>query len=163
MYIEGKSVRALVCSELLNNNNKSTFVLGSINNLTINGLRNEVKFSGGGDKAIITQSTAISIDLTSDSSILIVRYPDSTQVQYEQFAEYNNRISFRFNKGSGNVRERPEVTSKILTKVNAQTSGIEMLEIGPYSRFGQLMDFWYKIRVDGKEGWIFGGLEITER
>ena len=55
--------------------------------------------------------------------------------------------------------ETPSKTSKIIFK-NKEKSSVKVLEIGNVERVDKLWKVWSKISVNGKTGWVLGGLSI---
>ena len=53
------------------------------------------------------------------------------------------------------AREVLTLYPQILKKVK-----IELIEIGKKEEIGKTIDFWYKVRIDDKIGWLFGGLTL---
>ena len=63
--------------------------------------------------------------------------------------------------GVRNFRDNPKVTSKILNKVDLSKIQVKLIEIGNVETIGKETDFWYKVKINDIEGWIFGGLSLN--
>lgn len=75
----------------------------------------------------------------------------------ELFATYPK---YSFDGNIKNIRESPTTTSKILLKTDVQKAKIQLIEIGNSEMIGNTFDFWYKVKINGVEGWLFGGLSL---
>ncbi|MEI6061900.1 MAG: hypothetical protein WCR72_14440 [Bacteroidota bacterium] len=56
-----------------------------------------------------------------------------------------------------NVREMPSISSKIISKIDFGKIKLELLQIGPFEKIGTKIGFWYKIKIENSEGWVYGG------
>lgn len=69
-------------------------------------------------------------------------------------------LNYTFIGGIKNFREFPTIKSQIISKIDVTQSKIELLEIGKPEKIGKKFDQWYKVAINNKIGWIFGGLEL---
>lgn len=58
------------------------------------------------------------------------------------------------------VRSEPDVSGKELGKLAVGTVVAELERSGDKSEVGNLSDYWYRIKFEGKEGWVFGGFTL---
>lgn len=87
--------------------------------------------------------------------------------EFEWYGQFHDNIDlfqakpkYTFKKGLRNLRESPDLSSKIISKIDPNKSNAEVIEIGKPQEIGKMYEFWYKIKINNFEGWIFGGLEL---
>jgi len=71
-----------------------------------------------------------------------------------------SQIRYSFTGASKNFRDLPNTKSNIIGKIDCKKVKIELIEIGKKEEIGKTIDFWYKVRIDDKIGWLFGGLTL---
>lgn len=71
-------------------------------------------------------------------------------------------LKYSFSGDISDFRELPNMKSRILSKVDPAKIRIELLDIGNFEKEVEIPDFWYKVRINGVVGWIFGGLNLDK-
>lgn len=69
-------------------------------------------------------------------------------------------LNYRFTGGVKNFRESPSVNARVLSKIDVTKTEIKLLEIGKSEMISKTYDCWYKVKINGVEGWLFGGLNL---
>lgn len=100
----------------------------------------ELKFESNGDKLRITEKYSSDNQETKELTL--------SQLRYSFFGA--NR----------NFREYPNTKSFIIGKIDCKKEIIELIEIGNKEDIGGVVDFWYKIKIGDKIGWMYGGLNL---
>lgn len=83
---------------------------------------------------------------------------DVLTIEGERFTRGGTSVeaSFSIRGENVNVRAEADPGSKVLFQVSTGDAVEKVGESTFFETIGKLSDFWYKIRMDGKEGWIFG-------
>ncbi len=55
------------------------------------------------------------------------------------------------------LRDTPSFFGNSIATIDCENYPNEIIEIGPFENKAGLPGFWYRVRVNGREGWIFGG------
>ena len=78
---------------------------------------------------------------------------------YDEIPTYNGKHFFHGGH-TGNLMNEPNINSKTLMKdiYNDDEKGAEILEIGNYEKIYDRYDLWYKVKIDGLIGWVYGDL-----
>jgi len=53
------------------------------------------------------------------------------------------------------VRSKPSTTGKVIMKLD-DGDICEIMEKGEFEQIREMQDYWYKIRFNGKDGWVYG-------
>ncbi|MFZ4401918.1 MAG: hypothetical protein ACOYO1_17950 [Bacteroidales bacterium] len=136
--------------------NSITYISGKITNMTVTGKKQMASDGGGGT----------GLDFTEDKFNLTIS-SDSTKITYNkvQYKVTKPNYSFTNSLLSGETKNKkiyssPNINSSVISTIDAKTSKIKLLGIGNFEKNGNDYDIWYKIMINEKEGWIYGGLKL---
>ena len=163
IHINNMTVRAFHSGgENVEGSSSKTFFTGSIKDGNISG-NCKMIFSFYDDETDgeITdeKDETFLINMNTDQSKIKIFKPKENTQSPTGLAKAE--FSYEFT-GIRNFRQDPNTNGKILSKVDFANSEAELLEIGNLEKIGQTTDFWYKVKIQNSEGWIFGGLTINE-
>ena len=131
-------------------------LFGKAINLDIKGISEN---AGGQQLPIIEYSKSeFSMKISSDSSKITFNKEEykACKVNYS----FTNKMLLTDISKDKTLFELPNLKSKSITTFNANKNKLKLLEIGKLEKIGKDYDIFYKVEVDGKIGWIYGGLNV---
>ena len=69
---------------------------------------------------------------------------------------------FKFESGLRFLRVSPDENSKAISQVDVKKTSAQLIEIGKLQKKDYTTYFWFKVRVNNLEGWILGGINLTD-
>jgi hypothetical protein len=148
-------------------------ILMSINGNNVNAYSFSYCDGTGGGSSFLTgkkNGSIISGKMNGEMMFNIEMIPDEFRIKFnykinglneiqssELFATYPK---YSFVGKIKNMRELPSTTSNVLLKVDLTKTKIQLLEIGKSEMIGKTIDCWFKVKINGVEGWLFGGLNL---
>lgn len=138
-YLTGKIIENSVSGKILE------LEYGMDGKTTGDFYENKFKIEFNTDKSKMTYYSTSIIDQKPTSSVLSL-----TEAKY----------TFRYG-GLSNLRALPNTNSKVLSKIDLSKETVKLIAIGRMQKIGKTTNFWYKIKINNLEGWIFGGLTLN--
>jgi len=68
----------------------------------------------------------------------------------------------RFESGLRYLRVSPDENSKAISQVDVKKTSTQLIEIGKLQKKDYTTYFWFKVRVNNLEGWILGGIDLSD-
>ena len=155
----GNNVRALYNSYFDTMGGRMSCLIGQINRSKITGT-SFVFLSNEGGEFLGIEEQKFKIDFSTDKS-KIKYYVDNTFSKDCSDLVLSD-LKYSFSGDISDFRELPNMKSRILSKVDPAKIRIELLDIGNFEKEVEIPDFWYKVRINGVVGWIFGGLNLDK-
>jgi hypothetical protein len=109
--------------------------------------------SSGVSDIIKMDCGTMNIYLKNNKSVLMMGDPESP---YDKMELTQDTVYLSLNE-IRNIRESPLVTAKVITKIDFADAHVELLDIGDFEKIGNFISFWYKVKVNGLIGWVYGG------
>lgn len=148
------NVRALYAGRIGSNDFK-TYLTGNMNKNIISGtsITEGYFYAGPGTEEESYSDGTFKIETDDLRSILKLFEDNSTEpIEFHSIGP-----SWNFS-GNKNLRGEPSPNGKLLSKFDLADSQVKLLRIGDVQKIGKTTDFWYMVKVNDIEGWIFGGL-----
>jgi len=131
-------------------NEMETFFTGQMDKNIVNG-KSVSLWSGFGETS--EDEGSFRIEMNSDrSKILLFENQETESIEFGLV-----ETSYGFT-GIKNFRSDPNTKAKILSKIDLDNTSVELIAIGNVEKIGSTTDFWYKVKINSVEGWVFGGL-----
>lgn len=153
----GSNIKALYNVYFDSMGGRMSCLSGKVAGSTINGI-SYVFLAGEGGEFYGIEEQKFKIEIAVDKSKIkyyLYSTPDAegTEMVLTDF-------KYSFIGGISNLRELPNSKSKILSKVDLLKTKIELIDIGNFEKIGAASNFWYKVKINEVEGWLFGCLSL---
>jgi hypothetical protein len=90
---------------------------------------------------------------------LKLKLSGAARVDHDEIPSYNGKHFFN-GESLTDLLIEPKIGSKVLMSniINNDEMGVEIIEIGNYEKINGEYNLWYKVKINDKIGWVFGGL-----
>lgn len=156
---KGNNVRALYNFYFDTMGGRMSCLIGQINKSKITGT-SFVFLSNEGGEFLGIEEQKFKINFSAAKSKIRYTVDNTFFTDYSELVLSNLKYSF-----SGDItdfRKLPNMKSKVLSKVDPAKTKMELLDIGNFEKEVEIPNFWYKVRINGVVGWIFGGLYLDK-
>lgn len=155
----GNNVRALYNSYFDTIGGRMSCLIGQINKSKITGTSFVFLSNEGGEFLGIEEHK---FKISFSAAKLRIRYTVGNTFSIDYSELVLSDLKYSFSGDITDLRKLPNMKSKVLSKVDPAKTKIELLDIGNFEKEVEICDFWYKVKINGVVGWIFGGLYLDK-